>query len=330
MPISTGAILGAAALSSIGGGLLNAVGMNSQNRAAREQYQQSMNFGREQTYLNSYLNSPAVQVRKFKQAGINPALAMYSGADAGNVSMPSAPASNASVGTMDYSGLPSVASALANGLSQLDVNESTIDLQNSMSEKAHQDAISSAIDNMYKDEDWQQSLAGKKFQNILLENQGKLAAVQQEFEARTLGHRIEQQEWQAENWRATAASSLIAAKYADQEHSQALKQGLAAIFQSYATGRASLKMASNDAMRLYAMYGATDGQRSEFFRQTMDNLREIGNETRSKTFVNWLTPNVRGIPTPNGAISATETAKRDRVKNRSRKSSTSYSSGGVR
>lgn len=301
----------AALAAAFGSGLANWHSQSQSNDIAVNQYDRNFQWQKYQYEDMKRWQSPANQVRLYRQAGINPALAMYGGSSVSPLSSVGGVQPNASVAPQDMSFIPSAAGNLLSALSGNQVNESTISLNNSMAEKANQDAIGSAIDNMYKNEDWMKTIEGKSLANALVGHQGKIASLQSQLDERTLGSKIEQQEWQAQYWRASASSALIAAKYAEPMAEQQLKVGLSQIFMNYAQGNSSIKMAMNDANRLYAQFGKTEEDRKEFFLQTLDNLREVGNESRARQYGEWWKGiSSFNIPTPIGAYNAGETHNR--------------------
>lgn len=278
-----GIIGGAAA---IGSGILNGLAMNEQNDIAREQFQESMKFQRQMMYEQARLNSPEYHVQQYRRAGINPALAMYGGSTIAPVSQPSGPSPNAQVGSPDYSFMPSAAASLLSGLSQEKVNESAIRLNDTTASKNQSETLSMNIDNLFKNAHWRNTLRGQELANNLTDLQAQLAEKELYFADKSMGDRLLQQQWQAENWRATASANLIAAKYADDEHQAEISQKVAAAFMSYATGQSSLKQAHNDMLRVYAQYGADDDQRKGFWRATMNLLEQQWNESKSREFGN--------------------------------------------
>lgn len=321
----------AALAAAFGSGLANWHSQSQANDIAVNQYDRNFQWQKYQYEDMKRWQTPANQVRLYRQAGINPALAMYGGSSVSPLSSVGGVQPNASVAPQDMSFVPSAAGNLLSALSGNQVNESTISLNNSMAEKANQDAIGSAIDNMYKNEDWMKTIEGKSLANALVGHQGKIASLQSQLDERTLGSKIEQQEWQAQYWRASASSALIAAKYAEPMAEQQLKVGLSQIFMNYAQGNSSIKMAMNDANRLYAQFGKTDEDRKQFFLQTLSNLKEVGSESRAHQYQMWNTTfGLWNAPSPSGFMNGHDAYSRERSVQRSSKRSNRPQTGGVR
>ena len=114
------AIIGA--LGAVGGGLLTANSINEQNAMANSQFRANYDFQRYQYEDMKRWQSPENLVRLYRQAGLNPALALGSGLNAPATSVGGvAPTASHAVG--DFSGVPSAAANLMQGFANSSLAE---------------------------------------------------------------------------------------------------------------------------------------------------------------------------------------------------------------
>ena len=98
-------VLGAAigALGALGSGALTADAYNQQNNIAQSQFRENMLWQKQQYYDMKQWQTPKNQVRLYREAGINPALALQSGL-AGKVEGVGGVAPTSSMSSPDFSG----------------------------------------------------------------------------------------------------------------------------------------------------------------------------------------------------------------------------------
>lgn len=195
-------VLGAAigALGALGSGALTADAYNTQNSIAQSQFRENMNWQRQQYYDMKQWQTPKNQVRLYREAGINPALALQSGL-AGKVEGVGGVAPTSSMSSPDFSGLPSGASGLIQAFSQSN-------LADTQSKKVEADTENTLIDNRTKYERQLEELRQMKSSRKLNQSQQKYYDAQEAFLNKQLQYIDERLEWenQSERFRAAGIS----------------------------------------------------------------------------------------------------------------------------
>ena len=107
------------------GGVLNANSQNRVNAEARRQFDANMAWQKYQYEDSKKYNSASEQVRRLREAGINPMLA-YSG-DAGSSQPVAASSPTAQQNAVDYSGVMNAGAAIGNALSQQELQRKQSD-----------------------------------------------------------------------------------------------------------------------------------------------------------------------------------------------------------
>ena len=218
-------------LGALGSGLLNASSANDTNRIAQNQFRENMAFQKYQYDDMKRWNTYKNQVRLMKEAGINPALMFGSGQSGMPISSIGGVSPTAAQTTPDFSGLPSAAANLMSGISSVSLNKSVEDVNNSAVLKNTEDAIAKRIDNSYKNKDWQSLLRQRKVMTDLSDKELELAD-------KTLGSKIEQEEWKAQYQRSIAAAQLISNNWIDKVKQSEVSQAIASANMLVAQGKA--------------------------------------------------------------------------------------------
>lgn len=104
------------ALGAVGGGLLTANSIDRQNEMANQQFNANLAFQRYQYEDMKRWQSPANQIRMLREANITPALGLNSNLAGSSLSSVGGVAPTASHAVGDFSGLPSAAAALMQGI----------------------------------------------------------------------------------------------------------------------------------------------------------------------------------------------------------------------
>lgn len=192
-------VLGAAigALGALGSGAMTADAYNTQNSIAQSQFRENMNWQRQQYYDMKLWQSPKNQVRLYREAGINPALALQSGL-AGKVEGVGGVAPTSSMSSPDFFSLPSGASGLIQAFSQSN-------LADTQSKKVEADAENTLIDNRTKYERQLEELRQMKSSRKLNQSQQKYYDAQEMFLNKQLQYIDERLEWENQSERFRAA-----------------------------------------------------------------------------------------------------------------------------
>ena len=192
-------VLGAAigALGALGSGALTADAYNQQNNIAQSQFRENMQWQKQQYYDMKQWQTPKNQVRLYREAGINPALALQSGL-AGKVEGVGGVAPTSSMSSPDFSGLPSGASGLIQAFSQSN-------LADTQAKNVEADTENTLIDNRTKYERQLEELRQMKSSRKLNQSQQAYYDAQENFLNKQLQYIDERLEWENQSERFRAA-----------------------------------------------------------------------------------------------------------------------------
>lgn len=195
-------VIGAAigALGSLASGALTADAYNTQNSIAQSQFRENMQWQKQQYYDMKRWQSPKNQVRLYREAGINPALALESGL-AGKVEGVGGVAPTSSMTSPDFSSIPSGAANLMQAFSQSNLSDT-------QAKNVEANTENTLIDNRTKYERQLEELRKLKTSRKLDQSQQKYYDAQEAFLNKQLQYIDERLEWenQSERFRAAGMS----------------------------------------------------------------------------------------------------------------------------
>lgn len=291
-PLSTGAFLGGTLGSAALGGIGSMLGISSQQRANEE----NMKLNRELLSFQKYqyedqkkYNSMAEQVRRIRSAGLNPSLMMQSGTIG---------TSGTAVGSPSLQPMqPLDIGSIANGFADVARVGSDSIADIARAGKDIQEAIGTAKDNLYKDDNWHWTIDNKKALSYMQGMEGEVSRMTADFLSKSMGDRLMQQRWQTELTRAESGLKLIAESFAKPEAQARIYNLLATGYSAVLTGQASVKQAYaaiknaiTNENNSFAMYGFDDDDRAEFLSATLDQLHSASDENWSTAYKNGYTP----------------------------------------
>lgn len=313
MPFPVGAaIMGGSALLGTG---FNAFFQNKANNIAQKQFRESMNMQKYQYEDMKRYNSPENQVSMMRRAGINPALAYYGGSSPSTVSATSAPSSTAQVKPINTDSFISAFQGLQGDLNNTSALESQIQANQAAASKANAEAFGQNLRNNWLNKDMESIIKNRDLDSWMKENSidlikanAKLAQTELEFQQKSLGNRLSQQEWQSELFRAQAGAQLITNAYLPEQLRANIQKIIEEQVLAYKSGVATLQQASaavmhaaNEKHAFDAQFGGSQMQRNGFFRATMKLLSEKVNTEFSNQYKNWLSGfTMFGAPTAPG------------------------------
>lgn len=268
------------------GGLLSNVYSNIANE---DRNQQNLDWQKYQYEDSKIYNSPVNQVRRLRQAGLNPAL-MYGNINPGQVT-PTSPPSQLPAESLNLSGLASLSSGI-------DLNDSQLLVNQSLSEKYGNEAAGYALDNAWKNADWLSKIQERGIRTNYTEKLKDLAAKEFEFADKTLDFRIQQQDYALRIKKEEWAASIITASYLPTQITSQVNELMARCKYLVDTGQASLKQAHaaimhavNESDAFSAQYGSDPNARQDFFKASMDYLMARTDTEYSKQY-----HNIVGLP----------------------------------
>lgn len=263
------------------GGLLSNVYSNIAND---DRNQQNLDWQRYQYEDSKIYNSPVNQVRRLRQAGLNPAL-MYGNINPGQVT-PTSPPSQLPAESLNLSGLASLSSGI-------DLNDSQLLVNQSLSEKYGNEAAGFALDNAWKNADWMSKIQERGMRTQYTEKLKQLAEKEFEYADKTLDYRIQQQDYALRIKKEEWAASVVTASYLPNQITAQVNELMARAKYLYDTGQASLQQAHaaimhavNEADAFSAQYGGDSEARNDFFNASMNFLIGRTNTEYSKQFHN--------------------------------------------
>lgn len=285
------AVIGA--LGSLGAGAMTSSSLDDQNRAAQSQFRENMAWQKQQYYDMKQWQSPMNQVRLYKEAGINPALALGSGL-AGKVEGVGGVSPTSSMAYQDYSSFPTAAGNLASAFASSSLQSKQESLVDSEVEKNLAEAQGQRTDNLYKDEYWKSSNYLRNSQAYLADKNADVMKLQYEFDKDSLGDRLFQKRWESEYMRAETEARLLTNAfipercraeidkvYTDQK--VALMSGQA----SLTSAAAAMQNAISQTHAFDAQFGGNPKMRKLYFDNVLKNFAQARNLSKAQEFNAW-------------------------------------------
>lgn len=247
-------------------GLLGVAGLGSNlisNIANQSNFEDQMQYAKWQYKDMARRQDPVHQVNRLRAAGINPALA-FGGIQSGQATASSQP-SPTPMSPLDLSGL----SSLGSGIDLNDLNARNVQSQ---TDKNNAETQGINVDNLFKHENWKSTIYNRDMQSWLNNQLSEVAKLDVQYNKDSLSYRVAQQRYQMQLLDSQVVAQDLANHYFPFEVSERISKLMSEQFANYATGRASLQMAHQNLMRLYAEVGSTPEKRKEFAQKTLDLL----------------------------------------------------------
>lgn len=282
MPIPLGLGIAGLGVAAASGGL-SFLSAHKQNSEARRQFEQSMALQRYQYEDMKRYNSPANQVKLYRQAGINPALAMGQLPSSGAVGTAS-PGATSSFTQPDFSGL-NVAADIA---AMYDVRNSETAKNAADTNKSIEETLTKRYENKFAEDNF-------RWQKHLNEMRARLEESNLSLAQKTLDSQVEKSVWDAQMSRASAGIQLKLQGVADERFQAEITKLWCDAYSAVLSGEASVKQAIASVMNAQSTKNATDAQyghnaaeRAKYFNLLIDTMNEANETRRSEQFGNWL------------------------------------------
>lgn len=263
----------------VGGIASNIIG-NVLNSSASDR---SYEFAKHQYQDMKLYNSAPEQVKRLRAAGMNPALTF--GQNAGQAQAVSQPE------PIPYQPLdPGGLASLAQGIN---LNSAQVKNLESQTKKNEEEAHGASIDNLFKHEDWISKLYNRDTESWLKNQLAESAKIAVEFDKQSLTDRLWLQKMESQLMQARAYAQFYINEYIPQQQQAEIDNLVASSAVAYMQGRASLQQAHAAIMNAQstknafdAQYGGNPGQRSQFFKATLDYLVQQKNQSKSQEWHN--------------------------------------------
>lgn len=271
------------------GGIANAWSQNQANKAQQRMFDESMKFQKYQYEDMKNYNSAAAQVSRLRAAGLNPALAMANGTNAGQASAVSSP-SPASQGAVDYAGALNAGTDVYNAVQQGELIQS-------QKQDLEQDVQGKKIDNAFKEADWMAKLANMKMSTSYTEQLKNMLAQDLKLKMATYDYDVKKSMMESQLAEAKAQAQFITNQYLPQQLQEQINQSIAQQAYLYMTGKASLQQAhaaimqaTNQANAFDAQFGGNPADRSKFFTASLRYLIQQKETAASQEWRNTKFP----------------------------------------